>query len=372
MSIQHVCSSCFGDNDLRAWVRSFNGPRGCDACDGFDSPTLDLDEICDYIKSCLAKLWGLAVEQLPYESAEGGYQGRTWDTAEVLFDEVCLDLPRDNGDLFGAMLVALDNDLWCGWDWLSLDVDEALGMSWERFCQTVKHERRFFFHQLGGRPDDRDAYSSVELLAAIAHRSEALGLIRALPAGKRLWRARRDIPPRKHVQPTDFGPPPREGALQSNRMNPPGIPMMYASSSATTAKLEVKATHAVRAGLWTTVRDARILDLRALRPIPGIFSDATRDDILSWRFLHQFTDAITSPVARDERVHIEYLPSQVATEFLRDFTFEGGLLDGIAYDSAVHPSGWNVALFADQSALCSSAEPASPFKWLRFERATRI
>jgi hypothetical protein len=81
-----------------------------------------------------------------------------------------------------------------------------------------------------------------------------------------------------------------------------------------------------------------------------------------------------SPVARDERVHIDYLPSQVVTEFLRDFQFKGGKLDGVAYNSTVNPRGWNLALFVEPRDLglgiderCEVRKP-----WLEFQKAIRV
>jgi hypothetical protein len=374
MAMERVCSSCFEDPDLRAWIRSFSGARGCDACGRYDSPTHELSEICEYIEECLSKFWGLAGEQLPYESAEGGYQGATWDTHDLVFDELQLSLPRDaGGQLFEAISRRLTMDVWCDWDWLSLDRDVALQTSWERFCAIVKHERRFFFQNLGGRQDDRDSYSAEALLVAIARLSQDMGLVRALPSGTRLWRARADIPLGKRIKPTDFGPPPAEFALQSNRMNPPGIVMMYTAGAAETAKRETKPkATTVRIGLWQSLRDARILDLRHMPEVPGIFSPASRDEILGMRFLRHFSDAIMTPVARDQRAHIDYLPSQVVTEFLRDFEFEGGPIEGIAYGSVVHSKGWNLALFVDASALCwGAATGHPPGNWLHFVRAVR-
>lgn len=359
--MSRVCSSCFEDLDLRSWIRENGSTRGCDFCHGFDSPTIELSEVCRRIETCLGKFWGLAVNQLPYESAEGGYQGQTWATAEVVFDEEGLSLPRDDGTLYDALLRELIDELWCDWDWLSLDDDDALWSSWELFCDNVKHKRRFFFHSLGGSPDDRNSYSAEAILRAIALLSESLGLIRVMPSGTRIWRARADIPRGKRVSPADFGPPPRAYSLQSNRMNPPGIPMMYAASTARTAKLETRATSA-KVGQWRTMRAARVLDLRKLPEVPGTFSDTTRQDTLGLRFLWDFSQAIMSPVARDQRVHIDYLPSQVVTEYLRDFQFDSGKLDGIAYESTIDFRGWNLALFTEPIDL--SLDPGDDDDWL--------
>lgn len=372
MTIERVCSSCFGDNALRSWVRDVGGPRGCDACGKFDSPTCKIEDVCEYIETCLRKYWCFAVEQLPYESAEGGYLGATWTTYELLREEVCISLPRDKDDrLFHEILEELIDETWCEYDWLTLDHDVALRSSWERFCKTVKHKRRFFFHADG--TDDRDSFTPSTLLEAIARICQDMGLVRDLPQGTRLWRARPDILKRRKATAADFGPPPVEVALQSNRMNPPGIPMLYLASTARTALIETRAKES-RVGKWKTLRPVRILDLRRLPDCPGYFSDVARNHRLALRFLHHFADDIMTPVARDQRVHIDYLPSQVVTEFLRDYDFDEGKLDGVAYGSTVHRAGWNVALFTTPVEL-GLEEPEwgeTPAQVLSFERTIRI
>ena len=371
MSMQKVCSSCFADIDLRAWIRGNNGPRGCDFCRKFDSPTCKLEDVCEHIESCLQKYWGFAVNQLPYESAEGGYLGTTWTTYELLADEVGLALPRDNDNrLFHAIVWELTEEAWCEYDWLSLDHDVALRSSWDRFCKTVKHKRRFFFHSDG--TDDRDSYTAASLLNSIAGISQRMGLIRELSVGTRLWRARPDIDRWKRSTPADFGPPPATHALQSNRMNPPGIPMLYLASTTKTALKETRATES-RLGQWEVCRPLRILDLRRLPQTPGLFSNAERDHRLALRFLHRFAEDIMTPVARDQRVHIDYLPSQVVTEFIRDYPFEGGTVEGVAYGSTVHPSGWNVALFASpvELGLEKPKWGKQPEPVLKFQKAIR-
>ena len=341
-----VCSSCFDDPDIRSWIREQGGGRGCDFCGGYDSPTCDLDRLCGYITSCLQKYWGFAVDQLPYETGEGGYQGSTWDTYDLLLDEIGIGLPRDRKDrLLYALMAELPSETWCDFDWLRLDEDEALKLGWDRFCSIVKHERRFFFNRI---EEDDDSYSPQDVLNSIASLCLDMGLVRALPIGLTAWRARTDLSPRSKYHASDFGPPPPDKSLQSNRMNPPGVPMLYLASTAVGAIHEVKAMSG-RVGRWSTLRPLNVLDLRKLPAVPGIFSDATRFERLGARFLRKFAQSIMQPVARDDRAHIDYLPSQVVTEFLRDYKFGEMKLDGIAYGSVVHPPAWNVVLFASNA-----------------------
>jgi len=64
--------------------------------------------------------------------------------------------------------------------------------------------------------------------------------------------------------------------------------------------------------------------------------NAGRTQKLTLNFLHDFANDIMKPVARNTQVHIDYLSSQVVTEFMRDYDFSDGALDRVAYGSTVH------------------------------------
>lgn len=369
MSLNRICFSCFSNQDLRAWIRKHDGPRGCDACGKFDSSTVEFHKVVRHIEHCIRRYYGRAIDQLGYCSAEGGYLGEHWNSWDML-DRVGLTLPRDHtGALYSAIARSMTEEPWCDFDAGALDLDHALWSSWEAFCVTVKHKRRFFFHATGR--DDQDSFTPASLLSGIAHASEVLGLVVEFPPGWGLWRARPDIPKGQRVKALDFGPPPVERALQSNRMNPSGIPMLYLASSKTTALKETRAEQA-KVGLWRSARPIRILDLRRLPPVPSIFSDEAREKALTLSFLHEFANDIMKPVARNNQVHIDYLPSQVVTEFMRDYAFEVGTLDGVAYRSTVHQRGWNVALFLGpvELGLATHEWATTPAPVFVFEKST--
>ena len=367
--MENVCAGCIGDDDLKAWIYSIGGRTGCDFCRGVDFPTCKLAVLCDRIHDFLIRYWGTAVEQLPYESAEGGYQGATWDTEDILFDHVDLQLPRDETDVLRFAIVSLmEDEVWCDFDWGTLEYDQALWTSWERFCTTVMHSRRFFFHVSG--TDERDSYTPVSLLRMIARISEQMNILNVLPTGTELWRARPGLSPSSTVSASDFGPPPETVALQSNRMNPPGIPMLYLASTAKAALIEARAKRAL-VGHWLNLRALKILDLRALPSVPGFFSNSRKSHRQALLFLHWFTKDIMKPVERDQKNHIEYLPSQVVTEFFRDFEFKAGRIDGIAYGSTLCPDAWNIVLFADRSdvGVGKPEWPRESEPWLHFSGA---
>lgn len=331
---------------------------------------MPLDEIADYIRERMEAFYGKAVDQLPYESAEGGYQGWHEDTHDLLFDTIGLALPRDENDKLRWDLVnEIGDDAWCDFDWLVLEPDDSLRSSWHDFCEVVKHSRRYFFHNVGvSRQRDPDIRSPLEFLSEVCALVERQSLIRSIPEGYRLYRARPCQARKRHTTPAALGPPPPDAATQSNRMNPPGIPMFYGAEKSSLAIAETRAKR-VSIGTFKTTRAIRLLDLANLPPLPGFFSNASRLSRLTLGFLREFAELIVQPVPRDDRVHIDYIPTQVFTEFLRDHMFEGGPIDGLRYSSATGKKGANVVLFAGPQDVEGAIEKprfgSPPRAWLR-------
>jgi hypothetical protein len=137
--------------------------------------------------------------------------------------------------------------------------------------------------------------------------------------------------------------------------------MFYGAEDAGIAIEEIRSDFASVA-TFATERTLRILDLATLPPIPSIFIDeVTRREVAALRFLHRFTWLIRQPVERRERTVLDYLPTQVFSEFLRDHVFEDGTMDGVRYPSAIanagsaSPANANVVLFADTTAVFDAA-----------------
>jgi len=320
----------------------------------------------------MGQYWGLALEQLPYDGREGGYLGRTWSSEGILFGEIALSLPRDrDGRLYEALCDRMPDDLWCDFDWIRADYDEVLINSWNRFCELVKHERRFFFQNRF--EDDEELYSPAALLVAVAEFCIEHGYIRLLDEGTQLWKSRPDLKESDTVDSAEFGPVPKARARQSNRMNPAGIPLLYLASTPHAALAETSVESAL-VGSWRAARPLKVLDLRTPPEVPGFFADVDREHRLSLLFLRHFAEEIVKPIAREEKINIEYLPTQVVAEFMRDRLFRGEELDGIAFGSSVCQEGWNLALFAAPIDL-GLAEPMwgeAPAPWLRYEGYGRV
>lgn len=369
-SPRRICCRCVDDPDLAAFIRAASGPRGCSFCGRRDATTIEYHEFVDYVREHLESNYSKAADELPWESAEGGYQGWTSDTHDLLFDTVGLDLPRDTGDqLRWDLANEIGDETWCEFDWLVLNPDDSLEYSWDQFCSIVKTRRRFFFHNVGAGngSDDPDSRSPLEFLSEICSYIDAHGLIKSLVAGQRMYRARPRSIGERHRTPASLGPPPPEFATQSNRMNPPGISMFYGADRRSLAVAETR-NERVSLGTFEALRDIRLLDLAHLPKQPGFFSDVPRTERLRLKFIRAFAKMIVEPVERNNRVNVDYVPTQVFTEYLRDYPFSGGPIDGVRYRSATGQKGTNVVLFAAPENI-EGAATISPYLpqdvWLR-------
>jgi len=370
-----VCEHCFADPDIKELIRTRGTDGDCTYCNKSKVSTISIWVVCQRIKQCLEKYYGKAAEQLPHESADGGYIKEPKSTEEILFWETGLDLPFDPDEhLKWEILNIIGSDeAWCDYDWLSYDLDKHLSLKWDEFCLLIKHHRRFFFSDLGGDSSGHpDGCSIGGFLTELAKIIEKLCLVIEIEAGYITFRARPRSLDQSYLLPNELGPPPAEKATTSNRMSPPGIPVFYAAESEELAIAEIRDS-LFSLGKFVTTKQIKILDLANLPEIPGVFSDCSRDERLALTFLHRFADEITKPIARDERVHLEYVPTQVISEFFRDFEFDGGKIDGIRYSSALGVKGANVVLFATQEDVVDAVSkedlPFGHTPWLELEES---
>ena len=204
------------------------------------------------------------------------------------------------------------------------------------------------------------------VLEEVAQRCVQYGLIHRLAAGTKLFRARKQggTPLRT---PAELGPPPDEQAIWSNRMSPPGISLFYGADDDATALEEMGAAGTYAVGAFEITRHIDVLDLTRVPPVPSFFDLTARASRGSLVFLAQFAREISRPIARDDRIHLEYIPTQVMTEYFRR-EFGGAHLLGIRYASSQRPGGINSALFAGATSIVDGHPgycPEQEGRWLR-------
>lgn len=355
-----VCSNCFADPHLSALVVTEANAAHCDYCgdEGESVSATDLIKILEYMLPQIDLEYDRADEVLPCdpETKNRMFSEYELDTRTMLEVEIGLELPRDgNGKLMKAIAEAMPEQDWCYRDPLIPMPAERIGSSWEAFKMVVKHRRRFFFLHYNDAELEYDiswgaaAYSIPDLLKRIAQFVMEHGLITQLKTGSSWVRCQKMGPEDCDFDACRMGPPPYEKALLPNRMSPTGIPMFYGACDRETALAEIaEESGRFAAATFATRRDVLVLDLCQTPPVPSLFDVEKAKDRPIAQFMKSFIEDFRAPIDRKEKPHIDYLPTQVITEYFRTIVTgpKKQPIEGVLYSST--KNGRNaVVLFAE-------------------------
>lgn len=218
-------------------------------------------------------------------------------------------------------------------EWFSFFYNDELGYclsSWQNLIDITTHHARFFFEEFsrieeytlwGGSP-----LTTLKLLAKYIH---SFCLVKKIPIGTFFYRARVSKDNLYDII-DDLCPPPKIKAL-SSRMSPAGIPLFYSSDNKRTSILETisdEIPQKISIAKFESIKDLTIIDLTEL-PKKDFFSPYK----ISIEFLENFVKDVKKPITQDGMEHIEYVPTQIVTEFFR-YNFDNPKLNGMAYPSS--------------------------------------
>jgi RES domain/HEPN/RES N-terminal domain 1 len=339
-----VCPAHVEDRVLREHIETHATEHYCSYCTAGISASTPVASALDVFMD--AFLVGVGVYYQPSPKAD-----------EPLLDSMdSRDVAREILDIAGISHHGLVDDIvealtvtpgWIPREHKSGSRIEQLTYSWEAFKHLVKHEMRYFFATLTTGAGDPDDMTAVQLLKAVSDLGENQPAVWPAPCPSRLFRARMatsQSEASEWLHSSDIGPPPPERAA-ANRMSPAGISIFYGATDRVTAIAEAGAHAAHRyvvTGEFTPTREIRLIDLTNLPELPSIFDASSHRELFVIRFLQKFIHDITLPVELDGREHIDYVPTQVFTEYFR-YAFPGRV-DGLMFPSAQGP-GNNVAVF---------------------------
>lgn len=353
-----ICSGCVDDPFLQEALAQAAEQEACSFCGNV--PAADLVILLDEINDYLSTEYEDPVHSLMYISREGGYQG-TVDTGDNLISDLLYPW-FDSEEVLETAAAAFSGSSWCERDYLRLKYDERLKYGWTRFADLVKHRTRYRFFE----PTPEEAYwddglPPEEMLDELGTLLERLGLYYVIPSGDRIYRARVDD---KELPSTAkaLGPPAKGEGMCSNRMSPAGISMFYGAFDETTAVLETfdpqGKDRVVTIGTFVTNRELLTVDLTDLPEFPSPFDRISRHLQRPRAFLGEFAKEFSRPIERNGREHVEYVPTQVVSEFLR-YRHRGTddrPIDGVVYNSAKEGGRKAVVLFVEAEECGSPTE----------------
>jgi len=372
---KYVCRDCINDYAIQEFIDGEAEEFTCSYC-GKTSDKIPIaahiDNVIEFILDGIETEYDDPRNGVSWESAEGGWVGaEVLDTSEILFQIIGLEI--EDEELSDDITQSILQDEWCRNDPYGMRKEDEWYMDWEDFSKQVKYQVRYIFYRIKKRRNKyfENRQEPYEILDKLAQLVRDLNLIKPLPRRNVIFRARRNKGNRKFVNVNDLGPP--KNPKQPNRMSPAGIPMFYGSMDENTALDEIRDEKSkyITVAAWKILRKMKFLDLTSLPPIPSLFDqdrNYLRPPII---FLHSFLSDFAKRIQKDGNEHIEYVPTQIVTEYFRHiFRDEKGKpIQGIIYPSSLRPNSQSIVLFC-QSEDCiqdnlKRREPRAP--WLKIQ-----
>ena len=347
-----VCSYCAGKS-LGEFIKTHGTENECSYCkrtgENIAIPIYDLQE-------CILKAW-----RLFYENADDFYYGKdsgieTFSSRDLIFDSPYTEL-EDAEELFLQDLSQVMADYsWIKRDGFWMNDADILRNSWDCFCELVKTEKRYTYFLSKIFKNEPMAKSPLETLQEISHLLDSqTSLIKTIPAQTVFFRGR-DFDKQEEAEvakAAQLGTAP-VAVSKDNRFSPAGISMFYGCFKKDTVKEEVvpDTKNYLAIGQFYNTKPVRILDLTDIPPIP--LYTGSEPEILSLHFLHCFAEELSKPTHNES---LDYIPTQVFTEYIRYIGLKDGNIKGIKYRSSKCKGEDNVVLFYKNEDCKDKAKP---------------
>jgi HEPN/RES N-terminal domain 1/RES domain len=355
-----VCAKCFEDYAIKNFILDNATAKKCSYCKRRSK---------NPIAAPLNDVLGLIGEGLNFEYADPAEENARDDGEWVIeprdTDDVFagLDPITENMDVYDDIIEAFRDSFWVDKPLWAPSEDDELRYGWRDFVKAVKFQRRYVFL----KRKKKQGFSSGggitpdKMLDHIGEVIREVGLVSTMEAGTGWFRARQHKPAQKYTSAADLGTVPRKYAQSSNRMSPAGIPMFYGAGDADTATAETYTPTPGQAATVTvakfeTARDALVVDLTALPEFPSLFDERRRHLRAPVGFLRGFVEDLAKPIKKDGREHIEYVPTQIVTEYIRHIfrTDTGQRVRGVVYRSSRKKRGKCCVLWVRNKQCCEA------------------
>lgn len=364
-----VCSNHFKDKYLNQYIENHGEAGVCSYC-GHKDTVIDMSDLANHIAMTISIYFNdIDSECLPlassyYDDQEEDIPGIKRvgcyavpenadvyeDTFEIMED---LGLHTDSDSLNDDIDHLFEDNTWIKKNPFELWWNQKKELQWQRFSDMVKHSRRFTFLAMSRVAGNDDILND---LGDILRNMD--GILHSIPVGATLYRARSlDKELYDNFGFSDITSAPDIYAGQC-RMNPAGVSMFYGAfdkETAITESIKTANEKVLVIGEFKTMRELTVVDLIALPTEVSIWMD--KSEAVS--FLKSFHKNITRPLKNNANEVIDYIPSQIFTEYLRwMFTDkEGRNIDGLLYRSS-KTQKTNVVLFCNNE---------NSHKWLKLE-----
>jgi hypothetical protein len=318
--------------------------------------------VVGYILDCIKSEWTDPANVLPYESAEGGYQGQVLDTSDLLNN---LGVEVADESILDQIVDSIEQSHWVKTSYFSLSPDETLIYGWKSFCTFVISQSRFFFLNAKNDSYDKnqhDEMNPIQILDSVASIITNLGMLKIILPDQGLRRVRIVDDYNEATTAKHLGSPPPDRCNMANRMSPAGISMFYGAFDLATAVKETyepEPTIIKKAvvGNFYPCRSLNVIDLSKPFKSTSLF-DEDEKYRFEKSFLRDFIRDFTKSIERADRAHIDYVPTQIVTEYFRHVLTKTSpsLIDGVIYPSSKNINHNAIVIFADNDQCIERTE----------------
>ena len=158
-----VCAACFYDGGIKSFVRKHVAEHKCSVGKRTSQKLIaaPADKVLQFILERLHRLYENADGNAPFDSENWEYVVDTWDTSELLYEELENAAPFETLEWIEQHVKG--DVTYCRRDWQVMSPGEALTSGWERFSTAVREEHvscslrkkrttaRTMFHNLSRR-----------------------------------------------------------------------------------------------------------------------------------------------------------------------------------------------------------------------------
>lgn len=332
---KHVCIKHIDDNSIKRFIKANYSLGYCDYCKK-EVMVVGLENLLEFMMIGISNFYEDAANFMSYNSREGGYLGETFDSDELIQEKIGLE--TDPFELTEDIVNSIEDIAWSEPDMYYDNERDELMYQWSYFKDLIKHKSRYLFQQNQSSNEDRNAFT---ILKEVGKITKSLKLIKKIEKGTILYRCRQHHSSKTVKEIEDLVSPPQESAIYPNRFSPSGISMLYSAFDSLTAILETLSRedlnkNRITISKFKLKKDIYVIDFNRLPDLPSIFDLKKVKSYYLIRFLYDLVQDFTQDIKKDEKEHIEYVPTQVVTEYFR-YPFNKNrknMIEGIIYPSS--------------------------------------
>jgi len=357
MEIDYISAIPFNDSAITNFINK-NGDDGFCSWTGEKSKCILLSDLTEFID-----------ERIQTEYVEPFKSGAVYDKEKRFYEdrfpglfvmsslELLYDLLDDTPhEILLEISGELTEEYWTRKELYTPTLNETYAKSWSEFKYIIKHKVRFmFFEEVGkiGAPSYENYSDPYSILMNFREAILKHNLIVKFPTGDlHVYRSRMHKKQKNQLNHKELGPPP-DNCAQANRLSPAGIPMFYCALEEETSIIEVidinKPDYFISTASFSNLKPLTLIDFSQIEWC-SIFDTENVEKRETFILLQQFIEDLIKPISNDGSQHIDYVPTQVVTEFLKK-SFKTDLdeeIHGFFYESSKSKGNTNVVLFFNQ------------------------